>query len=244
MLPIYICENNKSTLNLIEGYVKDYMVMHHIDDTYKIFTFSNASDFLKSYKQAPSTSIYLLDCELEENIKGPDIAKQIREQDPIGYIVFISAYTKYFSTALSAHINILDFIYKNSKDFKYKLFDALDSAFKIYNDYTKQGNKSNEFYFVNRGGKSTPVKYEDIISVEATQKPHMVVLKTKNTHIEFYDSLDKVLTALSSAQFIRCNRSAIININYIDHIIKATKTIVMKNKKEFSTSTKVLKILQ
>lgn len=240
MLPIYICDDNKTLLNIIKNHVHDYLIMHQVDDTYKIFAFSSSLEFLKNYKQMRGTGIYLLDCKLDNNIKGTDLAKQIRSLDPIGYIIFISAYDEYIPLTLQTQVNTLTFISKETKNFKLKLYEALDSAFKMYENYTNHNN-SDEFFFVNSGSRTIPIKYKDIVSIETSHKPHRLILKTSSMQIEFYDNLDNVFKHLNSSNFIRCNRSAIININHIDHINKVTNIIVMKNNEDFFCSKRGFK---
>lgn len=238
MLPIYICENDKHQLNIISGYVKDYLSMKQVDNSYDILLFDNPNDFLKVYEKNPQTGIYLLDCELEAELNGLELAKKIRALDPIGYIAFTSSHPNYIPTALSLHINTLDFIEKNTDNFKSRLFSVLDTAFEYYSSYTNQDKSSNKFIFIRIGSKVIPVSQDKILYIVSSKKSHKLILYATNMQLEYYDSLENTEALINSESFIRCNRSTIINLHQVKHINKLTRKVTMNDGREFPYSSR------
>lgn len=94
--------------------------------------------------------------------------------------------------------------------------------------------KRNDHILVKIGNKLKLVEFSEIICITAL-KEYSKIITGDNSRIVVRKSLKKWLDTLPSESFLRIHRSTIININYIEKIIKInerTYTVHLKNIKE------------
>ena len=74
----------------------------------------------------------------------------------------------------------------------------------------------NDYFVIKTKGIRKSVSFEDIIYVESFKR--IVVLTTKDGVYETYSPISGVEALLPQDMFVRCHKSYIVNVNYIDYI--------------------------
>lgn len=238
MLPIYICDDQKRELDMIKGFVDDYICFHFDKLLPDVYAFSNPFDLLKHLKANAVTGIYLLDYNLKCKMDGMYLAVEIRKYDPMGFIIFISNCSECAPLTLEYRIEALTYIKKEMPNLKYNIYNALNCAYSRYNsflsfDYSdilsilkfKQGERYYDF------------EYHDIIYISCSKaKQHQVEVHTFNKTVSFYHTIEKLEKTLPQNLFFRCNRSTIINLSHVSVYDKSKKILTMTDGSEIDIS--------
>lgn len=158
MLRIYICDDEKNTVEEIHRYISGYFMRQQSE--YEIYEFYNGKDVLAESKRNKANVIFL-DIDLKDS-HGIQIAKAIRQFDKKVKIIFITNHTNYKSQAFSVHafgyvdkpINcekiseqldeVKKYLLEESKDINYK-FETTDGLISL--------DIQDILYFVNENRK-------------------------------------------------------------------------------------------
>ena len=212
---IHIVEDNKSILNDIAEYVKEYILAHRLDCALQKIDgqFSRVLDSIDPNEQ----NIYFLDIMLGEKENGLQLAQKIRSIDIHGYIVFITSYMEFAFPAIQYKIRALDYILKNDKELKQKVFACLDTARDELHDSPRDGKEST--IVIRTAGTHFIIPTAEIIFFETNTHKRTILLHTKDKTIEFRDTLDDLQSRLDKS-FYRCHRSFMINLNHVKSVSK------------------------
>lgn len=112
MLPIYICEDELSIRQHIYSHISDYYAFHPEFEQPEIIAFSDPHQLLSSLPDNANMGIYLLDIQLNSDINGLELAKEIRFRDPKGFIIFITSHGEYVPKPSSCSWRLLIILIK------------------------------------------------------------------------------------------------------------------------------------
>ncbi len=73
----------------------------------------NPEELIEQLKKSENTGLYFLDIDLKSSKNGLMLAKEIREYDPRGFIVFITSHSEMSFITFQYKVEALDFILKN-----------------------------------------------------------------------------------------------------------------------------------
>ena len=203
MLSFVVCDDNKAILDRLCKMLESLFIKHHFDAEVS-FSSINAEETLQ-YVKNNIVNVLFLDIDLKAKISGLDIADQIRKINKQIYIIFTTAHLEYILMA-----------------YQYKTFDFIpkpvtierleETVLRIMDDI-KSEEKKHEFIRLNN--KNTMINQD---SVKFIKKDGMkLVFYTDNRTYEAYSSFSKISEELP-ANFVRCHKSYIANVNKITDI--------------------------
>lgn len=130
MFPIFLLENNQYHLDSLSTIIKNYVLFHGENYVFKFK--SNSSTAMMNYlKENPSKhGLYFLDIDMKEEMSGISVGEFIKEIDPPGKIVFVTAYPEeYALLTLEKKLEPLTIIKKNNIE---KIRDAMIESFELF----------------------------------------------------------------------------------------------------------------
>lgn len=241
MLTIFICEDDPYYQNLlydnIQGAVDwdtfDAELTKPTDDPEKI---------IKCIQERKYHGLYFLDIELGGGRSGIDVAEDIRQHDPRGFIVFVTSHNKYMNLTFEYKVEAMDYIYKtnNEKIFRKEIKKCIENAHKKHISRIEE----NCYIFKTLGGQTISCEYEDILLFQIDSSiANRVIVHTKRRQYTIYKSLDKISKELKSNTFYRCHKSCLLNTTNIlrrDGAIVFNKEgkIIMQNGAECPVSVR------
>ncbi|MEI6101361.1 MAG: LytTR family DNA-binding domain-containing protein [Eubacteriales bacterium] len=157
--------------------------------------------FLQGFSQGGRFDVVFLDIFLPDG-NGMDAAKQIRKYDPFLPIIFITRSSEYMGEGYEVWA------------MHYLIKPAAYSDIALCMDRVIQLKRQNtELVFSYKSdGMLRVIAYSDIYYFQSNQ--HYIEAHTKKEQIRFRGNINSLETELPS-QFLRCNRSTIVNLSYL-----------------------------
>ena len=214
MLSFVVCDDNQVVLDRLVKMLESLFIKHQIDAEISLAS-TDANDTLQ-YIENNTVNALFLDIDLKSYISGLDLAEKIRKINKQAYLVFTSAHLEYILKA-----------------YQYKTFDFMpkpitverleDTILRMIEDMNYKDNKT---HFIRLNNKNTIIN-ED--SINFIKKDGMkLVFYTDKRIYETYSSFNKISEELP-ANFVRCHKSYIANINKITDICPTKNTIIFDN---------------
>jgi two-component system response regulator AgrA len=227
MLPIYICDDNKSELKIFKKMVLEIIKAEGLKGMGVVCATPDPVEILDKLGRNISPALYFLDIDLGPGvIDGIEVAAQIRELNQNAQIVMITGYDFALET-YRRKIGIRDYILKGDiKDMAERVKTCLIDArgpvadpgdedrifMTIYSNYLKFTVDVNEIYYIE--------------VVTGTQRK--LNIHKKNGTMSASTTL-KDLISQASNTFFQCHKSFIININYVKEINTKQREVIMIN---------------
>ena len=240
MVDIFICEDDLQQRANLETLVKNYVLMEDLDMKLTLST-GNPQDILEYLKKNPKTvGLYFLDIDLQNEMTGIGLGKEIRNYDVSGKIIFITTHGELMSLTFTHLIEAMDYIVKGAdfEDIKRKVTRCLDVVNQRYLEEKKSHIPT--FFEVKTGSKKRLVPLDDIMFFTPSS-PHKLTLHLKNGQIDFRDSMKEI--ADSNDTFVRIHTSYIVNLVNIKSIDRINRELEMNNGEKCLISTRGLKEL-
>lgn len=238
-MKVILCEDNKQLLQKLTTYIQNYAMIEE-NSIEVVLQCSNPMELL-SYIQSNKADCYFLDIDLGSEINGMDLAKQIRQVDPIASIIFVTTHSEMLHLTFAYRVEALDFIIKDDfSELKPNVINALKTA---YDKYEKIGNHvSTRYYQIKIGEFVKNIDLQHLLYFKAADTAHKINLYTLHGQFEFYQSLNEIEN--SDDSFFRCHKSYIINLKNIKEVNLKTKNILMKNGVQCPLSFRKIKVLK
>lgn len=200
MIRIAICEDEKDTQLLIEDYIHN--ILKNINIEYEIQKYDSGEELLES--NLKDIDILLLDIQMGQ-INGMDTARKIREVDNKMEIIFITSLIDYVQEGyeVRAYRYLLKPI--ELEELKKHLLTCIKEI-ENKNTYILIKNKSNTYKIY-----SNEIKYIEV------QKKNMSIHTTNKTFEVIY-SLEKIEKDINLDKFVRCHKSFLVNLSYVENI--------------------------
>lgn len=201
MIKIAICEDEKETQLLIEDQLDN--ILKNINIEYEIQKYSSGEELLGS--NLKDIDILLLDIQMGQ-INGMDTARKIRELGNKMEIIFITSLIDYVQEGyeVRAYRYILKPI--ESKELKQHVITCIKEIETNKNKYIVIKNRSNTYKIY-----SNEIKYIEV------QKKEMSI-HTINKSFDVRYSLGKIEKDLNLDNFVRCHKSFLVNLSYVENI--------------------------
>lgn len=210
-MKIGICDDNLIYLNGIVLLTNNYIKKNYASEQIDLTQFSSSKELMTWVNHFGNTlDILILDIVLENNKNGIEIAKRIADLNPNIKIIFITAHIE--QAADISEAPFIYFVYKN-KDFEKKLYSAIDKA--IYSSKTE----NIKCIIIN----DEKIFLDKIECFVAEKKYTIAIYNDKNEDI--LKAGISSITRLLPSNFVLIHRSCIINMDYINRIIKDEKAV-------------------
>ena len=205
MISIIICEDDWRQRQMLETYVKNYIMMESLDMEL-VFSTGNPLEVLEFVKsQSRIIGLYFLDVDLQHEMSGLTLAAKIRDYDNLGKIVFVTTHGELSYLTFTYKVEALDYIIKDNKEhlqqkiceniqlaheritsergdtkklFKFKDGDTIRSV-----DIEEQSNdfyRCHKSYLINRKHISKVIKSERIVEMSNGERCLVSVRAMKN----------------------------------------------------------------
>lgn len=215
MIKIAICDDERVACDLLRQKILAYM--EEWKERCETECFFSAAEL---FQTSCAYDIFFLDIQMPEQ-DGITLAKQIRENENPGIIIFTTALAEHVYDAFE--VEALDYICKPIDDIRLK--KALNRAIK------KLRENENRSLFIQTMNWCKSVKLNDIYFCEVINRK--VYLHTKNSVIEYYCKLEDIEKQLDY-RFVRCHRSYLVNLDYLLEYTKGQ--IILENGENVPTS--------
>lgn len=200
---IAICDDEVTEIKYLSSLVTNWA--RQSGNVTAIWTFESAEGFLFNYAEHKDYDILLLDIEMKA-INGIDLAKQIRADNSLVQIIFITGFPDFIADGYE--VSALHYLMKPVSG--KKLSEVLKRA-------VVNLGKTKQKVLFSIDGETVGVTADKIMFVEAFA--HSVVISTLDNSFEVKMSISEAERLLGD-EFIRCHRSYIVGLKYISRITK------------------------
>ncbi|MEW9078388.1 LytR/AlgR family response regulator transcription factor [Terrisporobacter glycolicus] len=199
MIKIGICEDEKEMQDLIESHLQNLLKNRE----YKIEKYISGEELLQANFE--DIDILLLDIQMGK-LSGMDTARRIREVNSKMEIIFITSLIDYVQEGyeVRAYRYLLKPI--ELEELKKHVLNCINEIEKNKNHYILIKNKSNTYKI-----------YSNEITYIEVQKKDMLI-HTINKDFDVRYSLEKVEKDLNLDKFVRCHKSFLVNLTYVENI--------------------------
>lgn len=229
MLPIYICDDNKALLDKIAKHVHLYMTMFYEHSTPSISTYSDPYDFINHMDMIDSTGIYILDIDFKKDISGLDLAEEIRQKDPLGFIIFVTSYEQYIPETYSRRIGAINYILKDKGNLNEQISNTLTSVFNRYQAIVEKADNIPDILCLNINRAAVFIEQNHILRVETVKRKHGVHIYHGSSMTKANYSLADIYEMLDKKFFVMCNRSVLVNILHVKELDSVHRKLIFKN---------------
>ena len=224
MINIIICDDEIILAQDLEQKIKKI----HLKEEYSISVCTTVNELLGIISKISRCDILFMDIELDDGIKGTDVAAKLKELYTEMLIVYVSGYSTYYVDMVQAEpFKFLEKPFDTGR-LKTILEAALNRLKKSNYTYTYEFDK--EVYIVD---------LREVMYIYSRYRRIYMVLKDEK-EIYFYGRLDIVESEIKEIYdlFIRINKSYLVNINSIYSFKDNQLYIRDKNNTEVSISRK------
>lgn len=221
---IFVLEDDFKQQERIERIIAILLEKHKIVP--KKFEISGKPDqLLQLIEEKGVHQLFFLDIEIkEEELKGLQVAKQIREIDPYASIVFVTTHTEFMPLSFRYQVSALDYIDKELGATEFEL--RIESA--LLNTHSKDSKavSDDSFYFKSKYAQ-VQYPFNEVYYIETSPRPHRVILYTKTDRMEFTASLSDILK--QDKRLLQCHRSFAINPRNVVKVDRQAKKLYFPN---------------
>lgn len=219
MLKVIICDDDKFMLDLSSNLVEKCMDLYKIKAEICCVT-SDFNEVIHFIKKNENIYLFFLDLDFGKgNLNGIDVAKQIKEFQPLSKIVFVTSHADMGMTILKSGVEAFGFIEKNIDINKmlvgYRKYMSLASGL------TMETNTSD---MQEEKKVDLPVGIDEYVSIPLSQILYVESDKTTSHFVSYHtvdgssisvrDTIERVLETLGCG-FMKSHRSVIINKKYV-----------------------------
>ena len=202
-MKIAVCEDRWDDLDALCTYLRNYCDEHSY--TCDISSFGSGEAFLDAFTSGCFDLIFL-DIYLP-GISGVDVARKIRESDRDCLLVFITT-SKDFA---------LDGFLVRASGYVVKPIDREKMASAMH-ACRHEFEKNSRIIEVPQSGENIPVSIADLLYVEVYDKESVFHMKRGDIRARL--KLEAIEERLGGLPFLRCHRSYIVNMNYVDDMLE------------------------
>lgn len=239
MLKVFICEDNYMQKESIENIIKNTIAKEELDIEIALST-SMPNKILDYISINQEEGIYFLDIDLNSDINGIQLAEQIRQYDPRGFIVFVTTHAEMSYLTFIYKVEAMDYIIKDDYfNMEERIAQCILNANK---KYTTKKNNTRKIFTIKVEDRIINIDFDDIIYFQTSEVTHKLILHTESRQIEFFARIKEVEKQLDN-RFCRCHRSYIINKDYVKEIDTKKRIVYMINGIKCLASVRLIKKL-
>lgn len=237
MLDIYVCEDNAAQRKAVVQAIENTVLIEELDMRLALDT-ASPHTLLEAAQQSRNTGLYFLDIDLRCDMNGLQLAGRLRQIDPRGFIIFITAHSELSFMTFQYRVEAMDFVLKdNPAEAKVKIRECLLRAWERYTLHT---NRTHKTFVIEIGERKLCVDYEDIFFFETSGNIHKVILHAKDRQIEFSGTMKELENTLDDS-FVRCHRSFLANRKNIKEVDTKKRILYFVNGETCLMSTRMMR---
>lgn len=211
MIPILICDDENSWLQLITREIENYQIRSDWEIEL-LCCASSPEELLTCMKEhQPQLGIYFLDIDLKASMNGLDLGKRIREYDPGANLIFITTHEEMLRLTLSMSFGVCNFLTKDTPEWKDQLQKTLDNLENFYRTWKQETSPSITIQF---GSFWESIAKKDIYYIESVKNTHHIQIILKNSERNCPGSLTDLEQQLGEG-FVFCRRDCLVNLAHI-----------------------------
>lgn len=214
MIPVYICDDEPAVNALLEKLIGNQIMMME-GDMGPLLTADNPLSLLELQKKAAVPAIYFLDIDFPGYMSGLELAVKLRQYDPRGFIIFITAHDDLMFETFRYRLEALDYIVKGDASVMAGRVSAcLESVCErlLHEPVGQKAYCSLKLFDTVRH-----IPLQNILYFEAVGHRHTLLLHMDDEVLEFNSSLNRFEEELG-ADFWRCHRSFLVNRSRISTV--------------------------
>lgn len=224
MIPIYICEDNDNQRKNIENIIKKKIIIEDFDMSIAKSS-ADPTEIIQAVTNNITMGIYFFDIDLNNSdLNGFSLAQEIRKLDGNGYIIFITTHAEMAFQTFHYKVAALEYILK---DDPLKISQEIAACFETIKKQLSTDTTHKKIFNVTSEDRLLFIDEEKITFFEVTS-PHKIIVHSIDKRINFNGDLKEVQKKLPQ-NFIRCHRSFIVNLDYIDYVDKKNNLVILKN---------------
>lgn len=200
---IAICEDNREHTEILEEMINRWAKKE--DKQVVIGCYRSAEQFLFCMKDEPHYDLAFLDIQMAK-INGLQLAKMIREEDRLIFLVFTTALKNYAPKGYE--VSAFRYLIKPLQE--EEVFQTLTKTSRMMEE------RKRDAVIVTQGDESRRIFKDDIYYIEVDN--HHIILHLKEETIRFKAKLKEFETQFMEPQFCKCHRSYIVNLKYSGRI--------------------------
>ncbi|MFV0393305.1 MAG: LytR/AlgR family response regulator transcription factor [Coprobacillaceae bacterium] len=210
MIPIYLCDDDKMIIKKLETIINNSILIQNYDMEI-VLASTNPIEILKHKEANDQRSIYFLDVDLKhEKYDGFTLAKQIREKDTRGFIIFVTTHEELIFDTFKYRLEAMSYLIKDdSENLSKYIKDCLDE---IHTLILNEKKDIESYYTVRNGDSVYQIPIQDILFFETSNANHRIILHTKNRILEFRGDLSSIEKEIEGS-FYRVHRSYLIQLS-------------------------------
>lgn len=211
MIPIYICDDEQMIRARLKKIVSDQIILLN-GDMGPVQVTDSPAELLELQRQDTVPAVYFLDIDFPGQISGLALAQELRQYDPRGFIVFITAHGDLAFETFRLRLEALDYIVKGEHDhIAVRVRDCLTS---IQDRLRHEPSGQGRYCTLKLFDRVRHIPVDDILYFEALGYRHTLRLHLVNELLEFNSSLDYFGEQLGEG-FWRCHRGFLVNRGHI-----------------------------
>ena len=241
MLEIFICEDNMVQRELLKRIIKDYLSEKDWD-MQLVCASASPDELLEHIKHSDPAKmgLYFLDIQLQANMDGIDLAREIRQYDPRGFIVFVTAYSQYMPMIFTFKLELMDYILKGTPG---NIINPIESCLESsWNKYKYMLTPKNSITF--RTGTVTHSMFTENIYYIEKQKGSAYVSIHEESRTETVRCPLHTLEEQLPPEFIRIHQAYIVNKKHIENYDFPGLRIIMDNRQIVPMSVRCARALK
>lgn len=225
MIPVYICDDEQPVRQKLEQLISRQIFILDVDMG-PVRTTEDPEVLLRLQREQTVPAIYFLDIDFPGKMSGLKLAQRLREYDPRGFIVFITAHGDFAFETFRLRLEALDYIVKG---------DTNSMAVRVQNclESIQQRMKSlrpgqGSYCTIRILDTVRHIPLEDILYFEAVGARHMLRLHLIHELLEFNSSLEYFEKELGQ-RFWRCHRGYLVNRDHIKAVLLKEQSVELDN---------------
>ncbi len=229
MINIAICDDNINICSEIENILLEYKNENNVK--FNIDIFNSGNKFLEYLTLGYTYDILFLDIQIGD-LTGVDVGDFIRNKlkDRYMKIVYVSNFEKYAMKLFD--LKPTNFLIKPLDKNKLK---------EVLNDMLYDLKIQSEEFIFSFKNVIFKIKYKDIIYFEKIKLSKNIKLITTNNEYIFKDNLNKIQENLKVNDFIKINKSILVNFNHIKVFNPNQFKIILTSEEELPLSKNRIK---
>ena len=200
---ISICDDSAGDCRYVAALVRNWATAS--ENKVSITVYPSAEAFLFDYAENRACDMLLLDIEMKR-INGIELAKDIRRDNEVIQIIFITGYPDFILEGYE--VSALHYLIKPV---------AQDKLSAVLYRAQKNLSKRSRIISFSVDGQNVFVPVDEIVSVEIFD--HLLEIQTRANRFTVKMPLSEIENELTG-DFVRCHRGCIVNLRYINKITK------------------------